>query len=275
MLSFDGSQSYHERDAFVENPLNATLWQTMEPVMISQADLERCSQFINCQLDTRRSRAPAQSKLAVTLSRETGTGGRVIARMLADYLSSSGPNRQCPWTVFDRNLVERMIEDEQLPRDLARYMPEDRVSQLDDIVEELFGLHPSSWTLVRRLSQTMIKLAELGNVILVGRAANLVARLPHVFHVRLVGSLDRRIERLCHHDKLDVKAARETILQSDHARERYVRQNFGKPIDDPLLYDLVLNTDRLEDVQAARLIGDAALSLCSKAAMAAAPAQAA
>ena len=31
-----------------------------------------------------------------------------------------------PWTIFDRNLVERVLEDHDLPARLAKFMPEDR-----------------------------------------------------------------------------------------------------------------------------------------------------
>jgi len=43
------------------------------------------------------------------------------------------------------------------------------------------------------IAETILHLAEQGNVILIGRGANLVTReLQHVFHVRLVGSQGRQ-----------------------------------------------------------------------------------
>jgi cytidylate kinase len=38
-----------------------------------------------------------------------------------------------------------------------------------------------------------------------------------------------------------------------------LKEHYEKDIDDPLLYDLVLNTDRMPYEEAARLIGDAVI----------------
>jgi hypothetical protein len=76
--------------------------------------------------------------------------------------------------VFDRNLVDKVLEDHDLPAQLARFMPEDRASELSNIMDGLFGLHPHSETLVRKTAETILHLAELGNVVVIGRGSNIV-----------------------------------------------------------------------------------------------------
>jgi cytidylate kinase len=231
--------------------------------MIDRTSLEKCLTFIRTQLQPPLVHAEKPPKLAVTISRQTGTGGLVIAQKLAQYLQTQGRYPDRPWTVFDKNLVEEVLKQHNLPKELVRFMPEDRVSQLRDMAEEILGLHPPTWTLVRQTTETILHLAELGNVILVGRGANVItAQLPHVVHVRLVGSLAVRVQRLQKFDHLSAEAARAAILQSDRGRARYLRKNFHKDIDDMLLYDLVINTDRISDEVAAQLIALAALSRC-------------
>ena len=140
-------------------------------------------------------------------------------------------------------------------------MPEDRVSQINDIIEELFGLRPALWTLVKETSETILQLCELGNAIIVGRGANIItAKLPHVLHIRLVGSIERRIQQMQQFEKLDRKAAARRIRQEDLGRQRYVKKHFEKDVNDPLLYHLVINTDLVSLDDAARLIGDLALN---------------
>ena len=87
-------------------------------------------------------------------------------------MASSAPPSQLPWMVFDRNLVEQVLEDHHLPNHLARLMPEDRVSDLTDMLHQMFGFHPPFWTLVHQTSETILRLANQGNVILIGRGAN-------------------------------------------------------------------------------------------------------
>ncbi len=230
--------------------------------MIDNDALGRCLAFINCQLNPpphQPASVPGTEKLAVTLSRETGAGALVIAQKLADYLQAHCPAR-CAWAVFDRNITEKVLEEHHLPTRMAKFLPEDSISTVDDIIEELFGLHPPSWVVVRQTAETILHLAELGHVIVVGRGANVItSKLPHVFHVRLVGSLEKRLARLQPHLKLSRKAALEFIRKSDRGRVRYLRKYFKKDIDDPLLYDLVVNTDRFSEDEVVRLIGSTVL----------------
>jgi cytidylate kinase len=195
-------------------------------------------------------------KVAVTISRMSCSGGRTVASKLAEYLQSKIPGHD-PWTVFDRGLVEKVLEDHHLSKRVSEYMPEGHKPMLTDMFEELLGLHPSSWTLVHQTAETILRLAQMGNVILVGRGAAVVTRnLEHVFHVRLVGSLEKRVEQAKKVYGFDERAALDHIHREDKAKRRYVKENFQEDIDNPLLYHLVVNTDRVHHEQAAQLIGD-------------------
>jgi hypothetical protein len=229
--------------------------------MKMQAGLEHCLSFINCQLRSagkgRLAREGVQRR-AVTISRQSGAGGHSVAEKLAAYLDKHGPNASCRWTIFDRNLVQRVLEDHHLPKRLAQFMPEDRISEMADTMDELFGLHPPSWTLVRNTADTILHLAQLGNVILIGRGANIITRkLDYVFHVRLVGSFERRVANIQRLEGLSLKAARGFVRREDRGRQRYVKKYFLKDINDPLLYHLAINTDLVPEWEAALMIGEA------------------
>lgn len=222
-------------------------------------DLGQCLTFINCQLmPNARAVLPGENKLrwrVVTISRQTGTGGHLIAERLAEHLQAFSPKEAASWMIFDRNLVEKVLEDHQLPARLARFMPEDRISQIEDTLDELFGLHPPTWTLVDKIGETVLRLAELGNVILLGRGANVItSKLDYAFHVRLVGSLEDRVKFIQADRKLDRKAAEQLIQHDDEGREKYLKKYFHRDIEDPLLYHLVINTPLLGHAVAAKLI---------------------
>lgn len=224
--------------------------------------LDRCLAFVQCQLQPNgRRRADALPKRAVTISRQAGCGARAIGEKLAELLQAKAPHDHVPWTVFDRNLVERVLEDHNLPSRLARFMPEDRISAISDTMDDLFGLHPPSWILVRQTAETILHLAELGSVILIGRAANIItSNLSHMLHIRLVGSLEKRLAHIQEFDHLDEKAAREFVTKEDAGRKRYLRKYFHVNIEDPLHYHLVINTDLVPHERAARLICDVMLN---------------
>lgn len=202
-----------------------------------------------------KSPTPAPHRPVITISRQAGSGAHVVAEALVSGLQTSDPQASPPWTMFDRDLVERVLEDHELPERLAEFMPEDRVSAIADTIDEVLGVHPSAWTLVRKTADTILRLAEIGNVVVIGRGGNVITdRLAYAFHVRLVGSVPRRIQHLQDYLHVDPSEAAEYLRTRDAARKRYVAKYYGKDIDDPLLYHLVIDTDRVTYEEAARLI---------------------
>jgi cytidylate kinase len=89
--------------------------------------------------------------------------------------------------------------------------------------------------------------AALGNVVLRGWGATcLLRQVPHVPCIRITRSLQNRIYWLMEHlDIDDVDIAEDEIRRSDAAHAARMQQQFGVTWGDPVLYDLVLNTDRL------------------------------
>jgi cytidylate kinase len=198
----------------------------------------------------------------VTISRQAGCGALVVAEKLAHYLQEHSSKNACPWAVFDRNLMEKVLEDHNLPIRLARLMPEDRASQLEDILADVFEVHPPAETMLRQTAETLLKLAGLGNVILIGRGGTVItARLPHVLHVRLVAPLEKRVEHAHQFYSLTRNEAHKFCLSQDRARERYLKKYFKTDVNDPLLYHMIINTGRVSYADAAKLIGDAVLNL--------------
>jgi cytidylate kinase len=182
----------------------------------------------------------------VTVSRQAGAGAETVAGLLAAKLNAQGPQGAQPWTVFDKNLIDRVLADQDLPQEIAKLVEEDKDTTIKAIVGELLGLHPSMWTIFHHTSDTILKLARLGRCIIVGRGGNIVtAKLKGGIHVRLVAPENIRLAHLAKHFGLDEKSAAKYLHEHDEGRRRYVKTNFERDIEDPLLYDAVLNTGLL------------------------------
>ena len=222
---------------------------------------DKCLSFISCDLNPQAKQRPSQLKSlpVVTVSRQSGCGGEAVIEQLAKFLQAHDPGA-CPWTVFDKDLVEKVLEEHKLPREVAKFMTEDRVSAIQDGIEEMLGLHPPTKTLLRETTETILHLARLGRVILVGRAANVITReMKNVFHIRLVAPLELRVGQAMAALHLEHKAALELVRKKDLGRQRYVKDHFHADIDDNLQYDLVVNTAHFPHQDIAHLIGDAIL----------------
>ena len=196
---------------------------------------------------------------AISISHQTGAGVREIAGRVGGLLQKSEFPGSPPWAVFDQELIETALHEHRWPKELARKITEEKRLFIDELMDDLFGLRPPSWVLVPKVVETTLRLAMTGYVILVGHGVTAVtAKLPNVFHVRLTGSLPKRIGRLQKLKNLKPEVAAKCVRKEDRGRERYVKAHFAIRLDNELLYDLVINTDRISNNAAVALIVEGA-----------------
>lgn len=232
--------------------------------MMETRGVESCLSFVSGHaraVGTMESSVERGICRAVTISRQAGCGAQVVAEKVAALLQKHSSPDALPWTVFDRNLMDKVLEDHDLPAYLARFMPEDRVSQFEDFLAELSAAYPPSYTVVEHTSETMLKLVGRGNVILIGRGGNLVtARLPHMLHVRLVAPFEKRVAFAAEAYDMTEAKAREFCQREDLGRQRYVKKYFNADVNDPTFYHMVINTSMVGYDGAAKLISEAVLN---------------
>ncbi|MBF0503578.1 MAG: cytidylate kinase-like family protein [Candidatus Omnitrophica bacterium] len=216
--------------------------------------------YINSQLKSLKSRLPKEKRAGnpfVTISRQTGAYSFTIAKALCEYLNKNERRSKCIWAAFDRELIKTIAQEHNLPETVLPYLSETTVSEIQDLVEETLGLHPSHNSLVHKTGQTILHLARLGYCIMVGRAANIItAKLPGGVHIRLISPWEKRLEHIQEYYKMTEPQAKEFILTEDRDRKNYVKKYFGKDIDDPLLYDMVINVDKLKPAKTIQMIGE-------------------
>ncbi len=209
-------------------------------------DLDKCNSFVMYHLSEKQRQkvSTSESKPFITISRQAGAGGSKLAKALRDHFDKNYPLAEARWTVFDRDLVKWSMQDHGLPERFAHYLPEGHVSEISSLIGELVGLHPSIWELNQNVFETLVHLARLGGVILVGRGAHIVTRnFDNGFHIRLVGSLDKRALRMVEMNQISLDQAITLIRREDAAKGKWVRENFAEDINDPENYDISINTD--------------------------------
>ena len=194
----------------------------------------------------------------ITISRQRGAGAVPVCEKLIEIMDSYSEPEEVKWAFFDKSLIEKVLEDHNLPKQISDYLIEGKYKHLSAVVNELLGLKPAEWTLIHHTTDTIIQLARMGNVIIVGRGGNIItSKFKNAFHVRLVASIDNRIDFIIKNLGLSRKDAIEHIKKEDESRKKYLKSYFNADIDDPLLYHLVLNTDLLTHAGAANLIAEA------------------
>jgi hypothetical protein len=174
---------------------------------------------------------------------------------LQSALRAEAVDASVPWTLFDENLVKQVLEDHQLPADLEKFMPDDAIGEIQASINELLGRHPSLWSLFEKSVSTIVRLSRMGHSIIVGRGGNEITRgFSNVVNVRLIGSEDRRIRHMVEEHGMTQAGATKFIKEEDTARRRFLKQHFGTDIDDPMRYDMVINTDHFADEAVVRML---------------------
>jgi cytidylate kinase len=199
----------------------------------------------------------------ITISRQSGAGGYAVARALLKKTHVTRPHALFNgWSLFDERLAELVAENPALKVSLRGLAEEEFVSGIQDMVSTwIAGLSPQS-AVVGHLFKVIRSLAAGGKVIIVGRAgACLTRHLPGGLHLRLVSSIPTRVRRMMAVKGLTEKDARRAVMERDRARASLVKNYFHREIDDPLLYDMMWNTETVapEVIAATTLRGVEAL----------------
>jgi cytidylate kinase len=195
----------------------------------------------------------------VTISREAGAGGHVLAReiirQIEDRFADADWSRE--WELFDQMLCVKIAQDPGMKPLLGSMLDERYRGGASSLIDEIFCGRSEQYAIHRRTSQAVRVLGMIGRVVLVGRAANFVtADLPNGVHVRVVAPLDDRVRWMARQDGIPADEARRRIEEQDQARRRLVRDYFDKDVADPRHYDLVANVARLDCKVTAAMIVD-------------------
>jgi cytidylate kinase len=171
----------------------------------------------------------------VALSREAGSGGADIGRLLAERLG---------WALYDRELVEEIAERLHVAPRFVELLDEARTDWFRDALLELVDkrlVHQDTY--VRRLGRLMLLAAWEGEAVFVGRGAHLLLPPGNGLLVRVVAPRAFRMARLAERDGLELEDAAHKMDDLDEARATYLRRNFRQAED--VGFDLVVDAARL------------------------------
>jgi cytidylate kinase len=98
---------------------------------------------------------------------------------------------------------------------------------------------------------------EKDNVVIVGRGAQVILRdMEDAFHVRVIAPMQHRMNRLELYEHLSYNDAWTLAQERDKANLEYMQRFFNENPDNPLLYDMVINTAKFTVDAAAQVIAD-------------------
>lgn len=230
--------------------------------MLAMGAYEKCKRYIESQSNRTADKDRKKEIFpCITISRQTGSGSYEVSERLIKILDSKSKESDQKWTYFNKELIQKVIEDHNLPKIVSDYIAESKYSHINDAVYELLGVKPSDWTLIQRTTETVLQIGRMGKAIIVGRGGNIItSKLPNAFHIRLVAPLEKRIEHVKQVFGFTRDKALEYITKEDKARNHYLKTHFFHSADDVTLYHIILNTGLLSYDQAAEIIAKAVIN---------------
>src|SRR6058998_1912641 len=110
-------------------------------------------------------------------------------------------------------------------------------------------------TIVKVTERVIAEAAAHGRIVLVGRGAQAVlAQRPDALHAYVVAGKPWRIRLAVERLGVIEPDAERVLDETDRRRDQYVRTYYGRPRQDVVNYDLVLNTEKLGIEGAAALV---------------------
>ena len=185
----------------------------------------------------RRQKSEVSPMPVVTLSREPGSGGKLIAKALADQLG---------FDLFDQEIINAMAKDANTTTSVIRSLDEKSVSMIDDWVAAAISqrhLWPDELSHV--LMRVIGAIGRHGKAVIIGRGANFVLPPDIRFRVRIIAPMEQRISRVAEAYGISREVARNRVMRTESDRRAFVRKYFHSDIRDPVNYDMILNSGTL------------------------------
>ena len=112
---------------------------------------------------------------------------------------------------------------------------------------------------IEATTKVLKDLYQKGNVVIIGRGANIIlADTPGVMHVGLMAPLEVRIQTLMQREHMGRDEAQVYVDELERARVAYFKKFFKVSPDEPTLYHMMLNMDKMEPKTAADVVSHAA-----------------
>jgi len=203
----------------------------------------------------------------VTIARQVGTAGEEVARFVAERLHF----RYVDYQVVQQAAREAGVspdtvsEAEHTPSLLTRFLealartPSAPAAAWADPVPLATSPLFTSTDYRQFIEQAIRDLAQEGNCVIVGHAAQVILRKrPDTLKVLVTGSPEVRARRIMAGMGVDEKEALRTVERTDRERLDYFERFYNTGWLDPWTYDLTVSTDQFTPSQAADVICAAA-----------------
>ena len=193
-------------------------------------------------------------KKLVTISREYGSGGRIIGRLVAEKLGIPFYDKEILDLAASKSGLSREIVEtaELRAKSSFSYSLASAMNFGEGVIGESVSVNEK---LFIAQYDVVHQIAEAGEGVIVGRCADYILKdLPGVTNVFIYGELEDRIQRSIDVYGADPKKAADIVKSYDKARANYYNYHTCQKWGQFSNYNLAINSSYISDEAAADLI---------------------
>jgi len=170
----------------------------------------------------------------ITFSRDAGSGGKLIAQMVAKKLK---------FTFYDDQLLDEIANITKTKKLYLKAVDEKHHCLFKDLIQSLLNInYVDPLVYQQSLVQVIIRKARQGRVVFLGRGANFITPQDKGLHVRITAPFMTRVQNTIKYEGFSYEQAVKLVSKVDRHRTTFVKDVFGKDLRKPEYYDLVINT---------------------------------
>lgn len=191
--------------------------------------------------------AKSENKIVVTVSREYGSGGRYVAKLLSEKLGVKFYDKEIVTKLAEETgLSEEYIEENEQKRGILSTLENDRVTGLSS-KDELFI----------KETELIKKLARKDSCVIVGRCADFILKNNrNVVKVFVYSDMEDKIKRATKFYGLNKEKAEKEIKNIDKQRANHYKYYTEREWKEYSNYDICINSDTFGVEKSADIIYD-------------------
>lgn len=195
---------------------------------------------------------PSTSNIVITLSREYGSGGRYIGKLIAQKLGIK---------LYDKEFIMKVAEETGLSEQYIKENEQKR-NVLDVLNNGYYSDLNNSDELFVKEAELIKDVSSKEPCVIVGRCADQILKdNKNVLKVFIYSDMEDKINRAVKYYGMDKKKAEKEIARIDKLRGNHYKYYTSKEWKDFSNYDICINSDKVGVEKAADLIIDMARQL--------------
>lgn len=198
---------------------------------------------------------PDHDNLIITVNRTFGSGGKEIAKRIADELDIA---------FYDEDIINDVINEDGITDGyLEKYSDSNFNKNYDFKFATSFTNYNESLTsdVFEKHSKVIAELGKLNDCIFVGNCSDYILKDKNTFNICIYASNEEYIlDRLYEKNEMDKSKSKEELLEIvrkiNSSREKYYEYYTGGKVDDINNYDLVIDVSKLGIKENVKIIVD-------------------